>query len=114
VDRASGAFQDFAFCPGYARGLCFAGNAAIVGLSHARDNRTFSGLALDDALRTRDVDARCGLAIFDLGSGDMIHWLRIEGVVRELFDVAFLPGVRRPSAIGFMTDEVKRVISIAE
>lgn len=114
VDPASGAFQDFAFCPGYARGLCFAGNAAIVGLSHARDNRTFSGLALDDALKARDVDARCGLAIFDLDSGDMIHWLRIEGVVRELFDVAFLPGVRRPSAIGFMTDEVKRVISIAE
>ena len=50
----------------------------------------------------------------DLASGDMTGWVRIEGVVRELYDVAVLPGVRRPSAIGFKTDEVKRVISIEE
>jgi hypothetical protein len=38
--------------------------------------------------------------------------VRIEGVIRELYDVAALPGVRRPSAIGFKSDEVKHVISI--
>jgi len=62
--------------------------------------------------RTRYVEARCGLAIVDLDSGDMVHWVRIEGVVRELYDVAALPGVSRPSAIGFKTDEIKHVISI--
>lgn len=36
----------------------------------------------------------------------MVHRVRIEGVVRELCHVAVLPGVRRPSAIGFKTDEV--------
>ena len=44
----------------------------------------------------------------------MAHWVRIEGIVRELYDVAALPGVRRPSAIGFKTDEVKHIISIEE
>jgi hypothetical protein len=44
----------------------------------------------------------------------MAHWVRLEGVVRELYDVAFLPGVRCPSAIGFRTDEIKYVISIEE
>jgi uncharacterized protein (TIGR03032 family) len=112
VDLASGRFEPMALCPGYARGLAFAGNHAIVGLSLARDNRTFSGLALEDALAARDVEARCGLAIVDLASGDMVHWVRIEGVVRELYDVAAVPGVSRPSAIGFKTDEVKHVISI--
>jgi hypothetical protein len=34
--------------------------------------------------------------------------------VRELYDVAFLSGARRPSAIGFKTDEVKHVISIED
>jgi hypothetical protein len=34
--------------------------------------------------------------------------------VRELYDVAFLPGVRNPSALGFKTDEITRVISIDE
>jgi hypothetical protein len=34
--------------------------------------------------------------------------------VRELYDVAFLPGVRTPAAIGFKTDEITRLISIDE
>jgi len=33
-------------------------------------------------------------------------------VVRELYDVAVLPGVTRPSLIGFKSDEVRRVVSI--
>ncbi len=114
IDTATGRFEPVALCPGYARGLAFAGNHALVGLSLSRDNRTFSGLALEDALAARDVAPRCGLAVIDLASGDMTAWVRIEGVVRELYDVAFLPGVRRPSAIGFKTDEVNRVISVEE
>lgn len=120
LDSGSGAlgfvegwrFEAVAFCPGYARGLAFAGGHAVVGLSLPRENRTFAGLPLDDALRARNTVPRCGLAVFDLASGDMAHWVRIEGVVRELYDVAALPGLRRPSAIGFRTDEVKRLISI--
>jgi hypothetical protein len=57
---------------------------------------------------------RCGLAVIELASGNMTHWVRIEGLVRELYDVAVLPGTRRPSAIGFKTNEVKRVITIDE
>jgi hypothetical protein len=44
----------------------------------------------------------------------MIHWVRIEGIVRELYDVAVLPGALRPSAIGFKTDEINRILSIEE
>jgi uncharacterized protein (TIGR03032 family) len=114
VDLASGRFEPVAFCPGYARGLAFAGGHALIGLSLARENRTFSGLPLDAALAARDVAPRCGLAIVDLGSGDMTGWVRIEGLVRELYDVSFLPGTRRPALVGFKTDEVKHIISIAE
>ncbi len=114
VDLASGRFEPVALCPGYARGLAFVDGHAVVGLSLARENRTFSGLPLDGVLHTRDVEPRCGLAVIDLASGDMRHWLRVEGVVRELYDVAVLRGVRRPAAIGFKTDEVQRVISIEE
>jgi uncharacterized protein (TIGR03032 family) len=114
VELASGRFEPIVFCPGYARGLAFIGNHAVIGLSLARENRTFAALALDEALAARDVEPRCGLAIIDLASGDMRHWVRIEGVVRELYDVAALPGVRRPSAIGFKTEEVNHVISFAD
>ena len=114
VDPAARRFEPIAFCPGYARGLAFAGGDAIVGLSLARDNRTFQGLPLDAALGARGAEPRCGLAVIDVASGDMIAWVRIEGVVRELYDVAFLPGVRTPAAIGFKTDEILRLISIDE
>lgn len=114
VDLQTGRFEAIAFCPGYARGLGFVGDCAVVGLSLARENRTFSGLALDEALSSRGAEPRCGLAVVDLASGDMVHWVRIEGVVRERYDVAILPGVRRPSAIGFKTDEINHTISIEE
>jgi uncharacterized protein (TIGR03032 family) len=114
VDVASGRFEPVAFCPGYARGLAFAGDHAIIGLSLARDNRTFQGLPLDEALAARGGQARCGLIVVDIRSGDTIAWARIEGVVRELYDIAVMPGVRRPSAIGLKGEEVQRVISIGE
>jgi uncharacterized protein (TIGR03032 family) len=114
IDLKTGKFEAVAFCPGYARGLAFIGDHAVVGLSMARENRTFQGLPLDDALAGRGADPRCGLLIIDTRTGDTVEWVRIEGVVRELFDVAVLPGVRNPSALGFKTDEVLRVISMDE
>jgi uncharacterized protein (TIGR03032 family) len=112
IDVEGGKFEPVAFCPGYARGLAVVGKHAVVGLSLQRENRTFGGLDLEGELASRDVEPRCGLAVFDLTSGDMTAWVRIEGVVTELYDVAFLPSVRRPSAIGFKSDEIRRVISI--
>lgn len=112
VDRNTGTFIPAAFVPGFARGLAFVAGHAVIGLSLPRENRTFSGLDLDAQLAKRDTKARCGLAVINLETGDMTGWVRIEGVVRELYDVAALPGVRCPSAIGFMTNEVKHVLSI--
>jgi uncharacterized protein (TIGR03032 family) len=114
VDTATGAFTPVAFCPGYARGLTFVGRHAIVGLSRARENRTFQGLGLDAALKARDVEARCGLLVIDTETGDTTDWVRIEGVVDELFDVAHLPGARCPTAIGLKGPEIRRVLSIGE
>ena len=41
-----------------------------------------------------------------------MEWVRIEGVIDELFDVAFLQGVTCPSAIGLKGNEVLRVLSV--
>ncbi|MGF1641421.1 MAG: TIGR03032 family protein [Rhodospirillales bacterium] len=114
VDRRSGRFEATTFCPGYLRGLAFAGDFAVVGLSKCRDNRTFSGLRLDANLAARDAEPRCGLMVIDIRSGDIVHWLRIEGIVAELYDVAVLPGVVRPTALGFKTDEIRRTLTIDE
>lgn len=112
LDLERGVFEAVAFCPGYLRGLSFCGDFAVVGISKPRHNKTFSGLALDEQLQAKQAEARCGLLVIDLRSGDIVHSLRIEGVVEELYDVQVLPGVRRPMAIGLKTDEIRRVISI--
>ncbi len=112
VDLDTGTFTPLAFCPGFARGMTFVGGHAVVGLSLARENRTFQGLGLDAALIQRDAQARCGLLVIDPVTGQTLEWVRIEGVVRELYDVAFIAQSRSPSALGFKTDEITRVISV--
>lgn len=114
ANGGKGKFEPLAFCPGYARGLAFAGDHALIGLSQARDNKTFQGLGLEEALEKRNAKPRCGIQVVNLNTGDAVHWLRIEGIVQELYDVAFLPGVKRPSAIGFKSAEVSRIITIEE
>ncbi len=114
IDFATGQFEPIAFCPGYARGLAIHGNFALIGLSTCRENRTFSGLPLDAALAKKNVAPRCGLLVVDLRTGDIVHSLTLEGIVRELYDVAILPGVQRPSALGFRTEEIRRTITIEE
>src|SRR5919202_542933 len=114
VDLARGKFEPVTFCPGYLRGLAFTGDYAVVGLSKPRHNKTFSGLALDEKLAAKDAEARCALQVIDLRTGDIVHWLRLEGIVAELYDVAVLPGVRCPMALGFKSDEIRRLITIGE
>ncbi len=114
IDIKSGKFEALTFCPGYLRGLSFIGDYAIVGLSKPRDNKTFIGLPLDDALMEKNAEAQCALQVIDLNSGDVVHWLRMESIVEELYDVAVLPGARRPMALGFMTNEIRRVLTVGD
>lgn len=119
VDPATGKFEPLTFCAGYLRGLAFAGDYAIVGLSGPRrkegvPDKTFGGLQLDDELKARGAESRCGLHVIDLRGGEVTHWVRIEGMISELYDVAVLPGVMRPAALGFKTDEIRRVLSVGD
>jgi len=113
VDLDLGKFEPITFCPGYARGLAFWQNYAIVGLSKPRSgDGTFSGLLLDDRLKEKDADARCGLLVIDLKTGTIVHWVRIEGTITELYDVGVLPGTQKPMALGFQTQEIEQLISL--
>jgi uncharacterized protein (TIGR03032 family) len=113
-DTAAGRFEPVTFCPGYLRGLTIHNGYAIVGLSQPRGNQTFSGLPLDDELKKRGAEPQCGLMVIELKSGNVVHWLKIRGIVQEMYDVVTLPGVRRPMALGLKTDEIRRVITIEE
>ena len=110
VDFEKKAFVPLTFCPGFARGLSISGNVAAVGLSKPR-NKRFEGLALDDELKSRDADPWCGVQIISLTTGDVMHWIRFDGDITELFDVSFLPGVRCPMMVGLRTPEIRELIT---
>jgi uncharacterized protein (TIGR03032 family) len=86
----------------------------VVGLSRPRHDKTFGGLALDEELARRQAEARCGLMVIDLRSGDTAHWVRLEGMVSELYDVVVLPGVVRPMVLGIRSDEIGRTIAVGD
>src|SRR5262249_23492189 len=93
-------------------GLAFAGDYAVVGLSRLRQDQTFGGLPLQEELQARNAEPRCGVHVIDLLSGDVVHWLRLGGMVSELYDVATLPPLAQPMALGFKTNEVQRLLTI--
>ncbi len=114
IDFQSGTFKPITFCPGYLRGMAFHGKFAILGTSKSRENKTFSGLGLDERLQQKGTEPKCMLHVIDLTTGDIVHWIKIEGIVQELYDVVAIPGVIRPMAIGFKTDEIRRVINLPD
>ena len=113
IDFEQGRFVPMTFCPGYLRGLTFVGDYAVVGpiaASPSMELRCVSGL--QDELKRRNAEPQCCLQVVDLNSGEVVHFLRLQGDVSELYDVGALPGVARPMALGFKSDEIQRVLAV--
>ena len=96
-------------CPGFARGLAFAGRYAVVTISLPR-SASLEMFDLMQSLKARGASPWRGLLIVDLASGDIVEWMRIEGDVIELFDVAVVPGVRCPRGLGLGDREMGEVV----
>jgi uncharacterized protein (TIGR03032 family) len=110
IDRDTGRFEPVCFLPGFARGLSFVGDYAVIGLSRPRENRTFEGLKLNERLEAEGVAAQCAICVVNLRTGDIEHRLEIGGIVEEIYDVNLLPNVIRPMALGFRKDEIRFTI----
>ena len=110
VDPMSGAREDVAFCPGFLRGLALHGGYALATVSLPRDG-AFSGLALQDELARRDGEPWCGVCVVDLRSGDLVEWIRLDGAIKELFDVAVIPDTICPMALGVNSPDIQSLVS---
>lgn len=86
--------------PGYLRGLCFAGDYALVAMSKIRETRIFGGMPV----QSRYPELLCGVAIVDLRKGQPCGLLKFTAGCTELYDLRFLPGIRRPNVLN--TDRV--------
>lgn len=107
VDEAAGRFVPVAFLPGFARGMTFVGRHAVIGVSKPRREGAFQGLALNERLADAGREPLCAICVVNLDTGEVEHEMRLEGYVQELYDTVAIPGVRRPMALGFQTDEIR-------
>jgi uncharacterized protein (TIGR03032 family) len=112
VDDSTKKFVPKTFCPGFLRGMTFVGDYAVVGISKNRENKTFEGMQLDENMKAAGKDPVCGLYIIDSKSGEVVHWLNVEGIIRELYDVKFLSDAVKPLLIGTMKEDIQRMVSI--
>lgn len=81
--------------PGYARGLCLVGRYALVGLSKIREKYLFGDLPIEKAF----PQLVCGVAVVDITAGQWVGTLEFTAGCTELYDVQFLPGIRRPMIV---------------
>lgn len=107
VDPDAGRADTVAELPGYARGLAFVGNTALVGLSKIREKRLFGGMPIEE----RPEALRCGVAAVDLATGAMTGLLECTAGATELFDLRFLPGLARPNIVGLDRAEARQAVT---
>jgi uncharacterized protein (TIGR03032 family) len=110
VDPSSGKTTGVCGLPGYLRGLCFVGPFALVGLSKIREKHVFGGLPVQD----RYEKLLCGVAVVDVSAGRMVGMFEFTSGCEELYDVQFLPGVRRPMILNLEKPAARQAITNPE
>ncbi len=110
VDPDKGSYEVVCVLPGYARGLSFTGSHAIVGLSKIRPSHVFDGLPVQQAFEK----LLCGAAVVDLKAGKHLGTFEFTDGCDELYDVAFLPGLRRPSILNPSHPATYRAVTAPE
>jgi uncharacterized protein (TIGR03032 family) len=108
VDPATGRRQRVAEVPGFARGLALSGPYAFVGLSKIRKTSAMDGVPL----ARRREQLRCGVAVVDLRSCQVMAMLEFQTAVEEIFDVQLLPGLRFPEVIGFQQETIQHTFVV--
>ena len=110
VDPSGGKTTAVCGLPGYLRGLCFVGPFALVGLSKIREKHIFGGLPVQKQYEK----LLCGVAVVDLRTGRFVGMFEFTSGCEELYDVRFLPGVRRPMILNLEKPAVRQAITHPE
>jgi uncharacterized protein (TIGR03032 family) len=96
VNLRSGTSETVAALPGYTRGLSLAGGFAFIGLCKIRETAEFGGVPI----AARRESLKCGVAVVELASGNLVAMLEFTAGINEIFAVEVLPGTRCPAISG--------------
>ncbi len=92
VNPQNGSLETIAELPGYARGLAFHDPYAFVGLSRMRETSSIEGLPIAGSIGS----LKCGVAVVELSTGQIVAMLEFVSGIDELFDVGVAPSSRIP------------------
>jgi uncharacterized protein (TIGR03032 family) len=109
LDPESGGLDTVAELPGFTRGLAFAGPYAFVGVSRVR-----AGTYAWAPLLGRCQGNQCGIWVVDTRNGGIVAYLRLEGPVEEVLDIAVLPGIPMPELVEPEADLVSNSFVLPE
>lgn len=112
VDPVSGQATAVCGLQGYLRGLSFVGPFALVGLCKIREKHIFGGLPIQQ--KHAGAKLLCGVAIVDLRRGAQVGFFEFTSGCEELYDVQFLPGVRRPMILNLDKPAVRLAMTNPE
>ncbi|NUQ63354.1 MAG: TIGR03032 family protein [Pirellulales bacterium] len=107
VDPAGGKSEAVCGLRGYLRGLAFVGPYALVGLCKIREKHIFGGLPI----QKRHEKLLCGVVVVDLRRGAEVGMFEFTSGCEELYDVQFLPGVRRPMILNLDKPAVRQAVT---
>lgn len=97
LDTRSGSVEEVCQLPGFTRGLCFVDDHALVGLSRIRAKHVLD----TRLLREQANRSRAGVALVSLTSDKQVGGLEFVSGGREVYEVLFLPGIKRPNVPPF-------------
>jgi len=110
ADLARGTWTAVCGLAGYLRGLCFCGPFALVGMCQIRERHIFGGLPIQQ----RHDRLLCGVAVIDLRRGEEVGRLEFTSGVQEIYDVQFLPGLRRPTILNLDREAARQAFTAPE
>ena len=110
IDPADGRSEVVCCLPGYLRGLALAGPFALVGMCKIREKHVFGGLPIQQRCST----LLCGVAVVDLRRGAEVARFEFTSGCEELYDVQFLPGIRRPTILNLEKHAARQAMTNAE
>jgi uncharacterized protein (TIGR03032 family) len=110
IDRNSFRHDVVCSLPGYLRGLGLLGSVALVGLSTIREKHIFGGLQVQE----RHPRLRSGVAVIEISTGRQLGLFEFTEGCTELFDVRFLPDVRRPMILNAEKEQTRQAVTAPE
>lgn len=96
--------------PGYLRGMDCFGPYAVIAMSKIRERHIFGGLPIQELEKA----LLCGVAVVDLRSGGLAGVFEFTSGCTELYDVRFVPDVRRPMILNEHKEAVREAITNPE